>query len=135
MLRSAPPNEVGLPVSTRGPPPTTCSRSHGRGASQESQIERNALLACRSRFKGQPAAARAAYLFGRSTGAGEAASWFETYIREQPAGALAREASGRLIESQQRAGNVAGTREAASRYLAAYPDGPHATLARQVLAR
>jgi hypothetical protein len=98
-------------------------------------IERNALLACRSRFKGQPAAARAAYLLGRSTGAGEAASWFETYIREQPAGALVREASGRLIESQQRAGNVAATREAASRYLASYPDGPHASLARQVLAR
>ena len=135
-LRLRPPNEVGSRASTKSPPPTTCSRLHGRGASQgRADIERNALLACRSRFKGQPAAARAAYLLGRSTGAGEAASWFETYIREQPAGALAREASGRLIESQQRAGNVAATREAASRYLATYPDGPHASLARQVLAR
>jgi TolA-binding protein len=99
------------------------------------QIERESLLACRNRFKGTPAAARAAYYLGRSSGAREAAQWFETYIREQPDGVLAREAAGRLIESYQRTGNGAAAQQAATRYLAAYPDGPHAALARQVLAR
>ena len=96
-------------------------------------IEQGALLACRQHYKGQPPAAKAAYLLGRAAGPKEAAQWFETYLREQPAGVLSREAAGRLIESQQRAGNISGARDAATRYLAGYPDGPHGALARSVL--
>jgi len=102
--------------------------------SGRSDIERGALMASRNRFTGQPAGARAAYLLGRSaTGAGDAAQWFETYLSEQPSGVLAREAAGRVIESYQRLGNRAAARDAATRYLATYGDGPHASLARQVL--
>jgi hypothetical protein len=97
-------------------------------------VEHDALLACRQRFKGQPSAAKAAYLLGRAAGPKEAAQWFETYLREQPSGMLAREAAGRLIESHQRAGNTAAARDAAARYLASYPDGPQAATARAVLA-
>ena len=96
-------------------------------------IEQGALVACRQHYKGQPPAAKAAYLLGRAAGPKEAAQWFETYLREQPAGVLSREAAGRLIESQQRAGNISGARDAATRYLASYPDGPHGALARSVL--
>jgi len=96
--------------------------------------ERAALLACRKRAPGQPAAAQAAYLLGRASGASEAASWFETYLREQPQGLLAREAAGRLIESYRSSGKTNAAQTAASRYLARYPDGPHASLARQTLA-
>ncbi len=103
--------------------------------SGRADVERESLLACRKRFKGTPAAARAAYYLGRSSGAREAAQWFEAYIREQPSGVLTREAAGRLIESYQRAGNASAAQQAATRYLAAYPDGPHAALARQMLAR
>jgi TolA-binding protein len=97
-------------------------------------VEHDALVACRQRFKGQPSGAKAAYLLGRAAAPKEAAQWFETYLREQPSGMLAREAAGRLIESHQRAGNTAGAREAAIRYLASYPDGPQAATARAVLA-
>jgi TolA-binding protein len=95
--------------------------------------ERAALLACRRRAPGQAAAAQAAYLLGRASAAAEAAQWFETYLREQPQGLLAREAAGRLIESYRAAGNTGAALTAASRYLARYPHGPHASLARQAL--
>jgi TolA-binding protein len=98
------------------------------------ELERAALLACRKRAKGQGPAAQAAYLLGRASAAAEAAQWFETYLREEPRGLLAREASGRLIESYRAAGNVSAAHGAAARYLARYPDGPHAAMARQSLA-
>jgi hypothetical protein len=96
--------------------------------------ERQALVTCRRRFPGTERAAVAAYELGRSSSPSEASSWFDTYLGEQPAGPLAREASGRLIEARANAGDDRGAREAATRYLARYPDGPHATLARRVLA-
>jgi TolA-binding protein len=95
--------------------------------------ERAALLACRRRAPGQAAAAQAAYLLGRASPAAEAAQWFETYLREQPQGLLAREAAGRLIESYKASGNTSAAQTAAARYLARYPNGPHASLARQAL--
>jgi hypothetical protein len=97
-------------------------------------LERAALLACRKRAKGQGAAAQAAYLLGRASAGAQAAEWFETYLREEPHGLLAREASGRLIESYRAAGNAGAAHGAAARYLARYPDGPHAAMARQALA-
>lgn len=96
-------------------------------------VERAALLACRKQGPGQAAAAQAAYLLGRASAPAEAATWFETYLREQPHGLLAREAAGRIVESQLAAANTTGAAEAARRYLAVYPNGPHASLSRQVL--
>jgi transmembrane sensor len=96
--------------------------------------ERQALVTCRRRFPGTERAAVAAYELGRSSSPSEASSWFDTYLGEQPSGPLAREASGRLIEARASAGDDRGARDAASRYLARYPDGPHAPLARRVLA-
>ncbi len=96
--------------------------------------EREALVTCRRRFPGSERAAVAAYELGRSSSPSEASSWFDTYLGEQPSGALAREASGRLVEARASAGDDRGARDAATRYLARYPDGPHAPLARRVLA-
>jgi hypothetical protein len=96
-------------------------------------LERTTLLECRKRFPGQPAAAQAAYLLGRASPPGEAVTWFELYLREQPRGLLAREASGRVVESHLAMRNRSGAKRAASRYLATYPDGPHASMARQAL--
>ena len=62
-----------------------------------------------------------------------AARWFRSYLREEPAGGLAREAAGRLIEAQKAAGDMSAARESASAYLAKYPAGPHAGLARTIL--
>ncbi len=96
--------------------------------------ERQALVTCRRRFPGSERAAVAAYELGRSSSPSEASSWFDTYLGEQPSGPLAREAWGRLVEARASAGDDRGARDAAARYLARYPDGPHAPLARRVLA-
>ncbi|MEO8904502.1 MAG: FecR domain-containing protein [Polyangiaceae bacterium] len=141
-----PPSAVPNTAASATLPPTTSSASHAlspaslldeaRAArmSGHPDLERAALLACRKRAPGQPAAAQAAYLLGRASAAGEAAGWFETYLREMPQGLLAREAAGRLIESYQAAGNPTAAQSAASRYLARYPNGPHAAMARHALA-
>lgn len=140
------PSAVPKTVGSAALPPTTSSASHPLSAqslldearaarmSGRPDLERAALLACRKRAPGQPAAAQAAYLLGRASAAGEASAWFEAYLREMPQGLLAREAAGRLIESYQAAGNPAAAQSAASRYLARYPNGPHAAMARQALA-
>lgn len=106
---------------------------------QDSDGEAEALRLLRERFRGMKHATLAAFALGRlefdNHGAyAEAAEWFRTYLKEQPRGDLAREANGRLLEALQRAGDAAATREQAQRYLADYPDGPHAELARALTA-
>lgn len=98
-----------------------------------------AYQALRQRFTGTNAASNAAFHMARiyfdQLGAyARAAAWFETYLTEQPRGGLAREATGRWLESLQRSGNQSSARKVAARYLEQYPQGPHAGLARQVLA-
>lgn len=96
-----------------------------------------ALEIARRRFAGSDGAATAAFELGRIamdvrrelTVAGD---HFETYLRERPTGSLAREALGRAIEARSRAGDSARAERLAVRYLAAYPDGPHAKLARKL---
>ena len=91
----------------------------------------------RSRFAGTDTAADAAFMLGRMEfHAGRhlaSVTWFETYLRERPNGRFAREAAGRLVEAYQQGGDEARARAAAERYLARYPTGPHAALARSVL--
>lgn len=105
------------------------SRVSGHRAS-----ERDALLACRLRFPGTEASAIAAYELGRAAPPADAATWFETYMKEQPSGPLAREALGRLVEAYGAAGAKGPARDAARRYLARFEAGPHASLAKRVLA-
>jgi hypothetical protein len=98
-----------------------------------------ALVKLRQRFPAQALHEQAAFLLGRiafdqSGSPKQAAEWFSTYLIESPKGAFAQEAAGRLIESQQRVGASDGARTAARRYLMTYPNGPHAPLARRVLA-
>lgn len=99
-----------------------------------------AFMALRERFPGSAEAASAAFILGRnaqdrSKDYPSAVAWFTQYLREQPAGPFAAEAAGRLVEARDRAGDTAGARRAAERYLAAYPKGSHAAYARSVLAR
>ncbi|HEY6079232.1 MAG TPA: FecR domain-containing protein [Polyangiaceae bacterium] len=98
-------------------------------------VARDASMACRARFAGLPQAALSAFLLGRAASGAQAAQWFSAYLKEQPNGALAREALGRLIEAYQAAGDRVSGRAAAERYLKSYPDGPHATLAHEALHR
>jgi ferric-dicitrate binding protein FerR (iron transport regulator) len=93
-----------------------------------------ALHLLRQRFGGSRPAAQAAFALGKlqfdqDGSYSEAAWWFRTYLREQPGGALAREASGRLLEATSRSGDAATARDLAAQYLRDYPNGPHAALA------
>ncbi len=94
----------------------------------------------RGRFPGTPEAQRAAFTTGRiefeANGKYAAAvRWFRACIADNAAGALTREASGRLIEALEHSGDQTGAREAAKRYLASYRNGPHAGLAKQILSK
>jgi transmembrane sensor len=64
----------------------------------------------------------------------EAARWFDTYLSEQPGGALAREALGRSMEAHWRSGDGARARELAGQYMQRFPGGPHEDLARRIVA-
>ena len=99
-----------------------------------------ALLAARRRFPKSDAAASAAFELGRIAfdvrhDLDAAGDWFDTYLAERPNGPLAREATGRALEARHRAGDGTRAERMAVRYLAAYPDGPHAQLARKIIAQ
>lgn len=91
---------------------------------------RQALLALRDRFPSTPAAGNAAFLLGRMEGSPK---WFETYLGERPNGSYAPEAAGRLMVAYRDNGDAARARTAAETYLANYPGGPYADLARSLL--
>jgi hypothetical protein len=62
-----------------------------------------------------------------------AASWFETYLQEDPNGPLAEEAQGRLIMVNEKMGRTTEAREAARRYLDRYENGAFDQVAERVL--
>lgn len=100
------------------------------GHASESMV---VLTKLRQRYADSNEAAVAAFQLGRLSSDGQlAASWFRNYLKERPNGELAREASGRLIEALERAGDRVGARSAAESYLARYPSGPHAGFARRL---
>jgi transmembrane sensor len=108
-----------------------------RHAGAPAQAE-HALFTMRRRFPGTDAAALAAFALGRKEfdekgSFRTAATWFKTYLRERPTGAMKREALGRLLEASHRAGDAVDARSAALRYLSDYPTGPHAELASRVV--
>lgn len=97
-----------------------------------------ALTAARRRFPSANAATTAAFMLGRIAfdhrhDSAEARRWFRVYLAERPSGSFAREAMGRLIEVEHRAGNDEVARALARRYLRKHPNGPHARLARSLL--
>jgi transmembrane sensor len=98
----------------------------------------HALLVLRRRFPASSDAAIAAFTLGRLEfdefhGYTKAADWFRTYLKEQPNGAMAREALGRLLEAAYRAGDATSARALSERYLREYPSGPHAELASRLV--
>lgn len=97
---------------------------------------RSAYVQLRQRFAGNKQASLAAFHLGLlefdNFGAyPKAASWFRTYLSENPTGPLTREARGRLMEAAYRMGSGEAPGLASS-YLRDYPSGPHAQLARRI---
>jgi hypothetical protein len=97
-------------------------------------LARQALLAQRRRFgvRGSSAFVLGKIAVDQQGAAADAVRWFETYLREEPNGALAEQAMGRILELKK--GDPAGARATAERYLTRYPRGAHAALARSLLA-
>lgn len=96
---------------------------------------KEALLALRKRFG---ARGSSAFLLGKISAdqlrsPGEASVWFETYLQEEPGGPLAEQALGRLLEIRKR--DAGAARLVAERYLARYPTGAYAALARSLVGR
>lgn len=101
---------------------------------RRSDEARLAYRSARQRFPATPAAARAAFALGvLSFPAHDSTQYFDLYLAEAPDGDFAAEAMGRLVEAYRAAGDLAAARAAARAYLARFPSGPHAELARGVL--
>jgi hypothetical protein len=96
-------------------------------------LARQALLAQRRRFgvRGPSAFLLGKIAADQQGASGDAVTWFETYLSEEPNGALAEQALGRILEIRRR--DPAAARATAERYLARWPNGPHAPLARSLL--
>ncbi len=97
---------------------------------------REALQALRRRFKGTYAAQSATYLLGRITepsSTKEAVSFYLQYEREAPNGPLVAEAVGRRLLLLQATGDRSGTERLARDYVARFPDGPYAGVARKIV--
>jgi TolA-binding protein len=99
----------------------------------------SALGTLRRRFPRSDASATAAFALGRISfeqgrAYDAAVRWFSTYVSERPSGPLIGDAVGRLMEARQRAGDRAGARADADRYLHRFPEGPYANVARVILA-
>jgi hypothetical protein len=95
---------------------------------------REALLAVRQRFG---ARGKSAFLIGKIAAdqqgaSGDAITWFETYLREEPGGPLAEQALGRILEIRKRT-DPAAARAVAERYLSQHPNGAYSSVARSVL--
>lgn len=93
-----------------------------------------ALVAQRERFG---ARGESAFLLGRISmdqrrSPGEARRWFSTYMQESPNGPFAEQALGRLLELAAN-GKPENAKQLAERYLARFPNGAHARLARSLL--
>ncbi len=103
--------------------------------SDELELAARAYGALRERFGGTGHAATAALNMGRMAFDQQqdyerASHWFGLYLDEQQGSSLGREALGRLLEAQIQAGDD-GARQTAQRYLASFPEGPHAEMARE----
>jgi transmembrane sensor len=100
---------------------------------------RRAYESVRARFPGTEGASLAAFQLGRTDfdQSGDFASaerWLRIYLEEQPSGAFASAAMGRLMEAEVHRGRLDRARVIAERYLTRYPTGAHADTARGVLA-
>ncbi len=107
--------------------------------SRNGQAAITAYSTLRRRFPGGARSGQAAFAIARlhfdQLGQyDEAARWLRTYLSEQPTGALAREALGRLIEAEQHAGHREAAASTAREYLKRHPHGPHARLAAKLTA-
>ncbi len=104
-----------------------------------SEPARRAYLSLRERFPETTSASLSAYYLARLAGdldknSGEAVRWLRVFLAESPRGDLAASARARLMDLLRKQGDALGARSVARQYLELHPTGPHAELARSILA-
>jgi hypothetical protein len=92
-------------------------------------LAKQVLLAQRRRFgvRGSSAFLLGKIAADQQGASADAVRWFEIYLQEEPNGALAEQALGRILQLKK--GDPEAARTTAQRYLARYPQGVHAALA------
>ncbi len=100
---------------------------------------RRAYLTLRERFPGTASASLSAYYMARLASEldksnAEAVRWLRVFLAESPRGDLAASARARLMDLLDKQGDPSA-KQVAREYLELHPGGPHAELARSVLAR
>ncbi len=101
---------------------------------------RQAYLTLRERFPGTASASLSAYYLARlasdlGKNNAEAVRWLHVFLAESPRGDLAASARARLMDLLDKQGDLGSAQRVAREYLEHQPDGPHAELARSILAR
>jgi hypothetical protein len=102
-------------------------------------LAKRALLSQRAHYPHASAARDAAFFLGRivddhDLNLAAAMGWYETYLSEAPHGHFAAEAFGRKMVAVSKQSGRPAAREIAAEYLKRYPAGPHASMARELLA-
>ncbi len=102
---------------------------------RDERAERAYRLACRNRAAKACGVAtfRAAILRGRAGDHEDAIALATRYLDDHPNGSLAREVLGRRLQWRSASGLVEAARADADLYLARWPKGPNAALARRIL--
>ncbi len=105
--------------------------------SGEGPLANETLRRIRSRFPGTARAESSAFLLGRLADDGgdarTAVGWYQAYLNEAPNGTLAPEALGRRMLALRRLNDSEDAQRAAREYLARFPSGPHANIARDIV--
>ncbi|HSO39543.1 MAG TPA: hypothetical protein VLT33_43755, partial [Labilithrix sp.] len=119
---------------------TLLARADAERQAADTRAARATLLEVRQKYPRGTGAPQAAFdlgvvAFDVEHDFAAAARWFRLYLDEAPRGPLAREALGRVMEAESRSGDLAGASAAAARYLELYPGGPHASLAKRLVAQ
>lgn len=100
---------------------------------------RRAYLSLRERFPGTASASLSAYYLARlafdlDKSSEEAVRWLRVFLAESPSGDLAASARARLMDLLRKQGDLLGAHRVARQYLELHAGGPHAELARSILA-
>ncbi|MDX2019281.1 MAG: FecR domain-containing protein [Deltaproteobacteria bacterium] len=104
---------------------------------QQAPLAERAFTVLVQRFAQAPESLDAAFALGRLAYTQErwqqSAQWFERVTRSEAPEPLQQAAWQRLMESQERAGDVAGAKKTATRYLQGSPHGVHKAIAARLM--